>query len=523
MRICLISREYPPDTGFGGIATFARHLAHGLIELNHQVEVVALSLASDSTAFEEGVLVHRVCSDVLKDRLGAMSMCMPYSRYVLQTSTALWKKFQALHKAQPFDVVDAPELLAEGIYVALTKAAPLVIRLYTPHSKFIAEKLHNVTSSFDHEFVATLERMSMLYADALTSPSEDLAKFVASDLNIETKEIHIVHNPIDPEQFSPQGPLALPSEDGALTVLFVGRLEERKGISYLIDAFPHIVKAYANVRLVIIGDDTNNAPGQKSVLAQIKNTIAHYGLTHHITFIPRVPLSDLPAYYRSADISCVPSVYDNSPYTCLEAMSCGRPVIGTSAGGTNEYIVDGESGLVVPPRDSQALYQAILRLLLDAPERKRLGTNARKRVLEKFRRQEIAEETLKVYEQACHNYQTNKAVSLYLDDLGQAASDAESFLCLCDSMLYDMLYHNSLGFRFQHWWKLANHRPRLTAAKILLKASQSIVSLIGLNEKPTWLKLLARQVEDKEKGIGVHPFEQVFQLQPDSTCPKPKS
>jgi glycosyltransferase involved in cell wall biosynthesis len=180
---------------------------------------------------------------------------MPYSRYVLQTTSALWKKFFQLHSEKPFDVVDTPELLAEGLIPAVTRCVPLLIRLYSPHSKFIAEGLHNVTPTFDHQFVATLERVAMVSADVLTSPSKDLADYVSGDLNYPRQSIKIVCNPIDPGEFSPEGTVALPS-DGRLTVLFVGRLEGRKGINYLIDAIPETVKAFPNMRLVVLGDDT---------------------------------------------------------------------------------------------------------------------------------------------------------------------------------------------------------------------------------------------------------------------------
>jgi len=139
MRICLISREYPPETGFGGIATFTRHLAMGLKALGHDVEVVCLAKETARSLDDEGVPVHRVLPYAFKSKLACVDRCMPYSKYLITASTALWHKFAQLHDQKPFDVVDTPELLAEGIMPAITRAAPLVIRLYTPHSKFIAE------------------------------------------------------------------------------------------------------------------------------------------------------------------------------------------------------------------------------------------------------------------------------------------------------------------------------------------------------------------------------------------------
>jgi glycosyltransferase involved in cell wall biosynthesis len=471
MRVCIISREYPPETGFGGIATFSNHLANGLKELGHDVEVVALAKETARSIVQDGIRVHRVLPTKIPGDLGCVAFGMPSSRYVLQTSTALWEKFFELHNERPFDIVDTPELLAEGLVPAVTKATPLVVRLYTPHSKFIAEGLHNITATFDHQFVAMLERVAMVSADAITSPSDDLADFVAQDLSYPRAEIRIVRNPIDPAEFSPEGNNAI-EPDGRLTVLFVGRLEERKGIRYLIDAVPKVVAKFPNVRFVIIGDDTNNGKGHKSVRAELNQQIAQNGCSAHLMFIPRISLKELPAHYRSADICVVPSVYDNSPYTSLEAMSCGRPVIGTSSGGTKEYVIHEECGLIVPPKDGDALAEAILRLLENNAERAAMGCAARQRTLDKFQRTEIARQTVEVYELASRRFVARHAHRMYLKDPAEALHDAKLFLLAYDKMLYSMLYLKSYRFRIKHWWTLITRRPRLSAAKAVLVASR---------------------------------------------------
>ncbi|HEY9676709.1 MAG TPA: glycosyltransferase family 4 protein [Drouetiella sp.] len=495
----MISREYPPDTGWGGIATFAKHLAHGLRDLGHDIEVVALAEGPAKTVDVEGIRVHRVEPYQVEGDLGAVAMCMPYSRYVLRTTHALWEKFLELHNEKPFDVVDTPELLAEGLIPAITKAAPLLIRLYTPHSKFIAEKLHSVTPSFDHQFVAMMERVAMRAADVITSPSDDLADFVSNDLVYPRENIQIVRNPIDPDVFTPDGPKELAS-DGRKTVLFVGRLEERKGIRYLVDAIPQITQKYKEVRFVIIGDDTVNAESkQTSVLAQLKDALAKSGCTDSVQFINRVPLNSLPSYYRSADICVVPSVYDNSPYTCLEAMSCGRTVIGTSAGGTREYIVDGESGIIIPPRDTDALAKAILDVLLDDKEQERLSQNARTRVLEKFQRKEIARQTVELYELAISRFRPES--KLYRKETNQCLADADAVMYSFDKMLYDLLYQESIAFRFKHWGRLLRRRPRLMGAKVLATLMRKFMPFMPNKEQQaSRLRKLEEEIRDKQKA-----------------------
>lgn len=491
MRVCLISREYPPETGFGGIATFTRHLAHGLKEIGHDVEVVSLSKDVDKTIDDDGINIHRVSLTWIERNFDSMNACIPYSHYVLSASISMWRKFLELHSEKPFDVVDTPELLAEGFFPAMTRICPLVIRLYTPHSKFISERLHNVTPTFDHEFIAAMERVAMTSCDVITSPSLDLRDWVAADLHIDAEQIEIVRNPIDPNQFTPDGEKLLPKTDKT-RILFVGRLEERKGIQYLVDAVPKVVSKHPNVEFVIIGDDTKNAKGQSSELDKLKAAIGRDGTGQYIEFINRVPLNDLPGYYRSADICVVPSVYDNSPYTCLEAMSCGRPVIGTTGGGTKEYLSHDESGIIVEPKDPDAIAQALLALLDDENLRKQMSEKARERVLQHFQRKEIARQTAELYKLAAQRFEDSQKSIVYKKSPDAVVYDALYMMKTFDTMVFDTLYRFSYRFRMIYWWKLLKKRPGLFTAKITLKFANIMSRLTGsriarLNEFQNWL------------------------------------
>lgn len=504
MRICLISREYPPDTGFGGIATFTKHLAHGLKNLGHEVVVIALAKDKAKLADDDGIPVHRVEPYPFISKLSAVGLCMPYTKYVLFSCTALWEKFAQLHAAAPFDIVDTPELLAEGIIPAVTQVLPQVIRLYTPHSKFIAEKMHNVVPTFDHQLIAMLERIAMLQAAVLTSPSNDLANFVAGDLGMPVERIHIVRNPIDTTVFTPEGEKALPSSE-KLRILFVGRLEGRKGIVYLIDAIPQVVAQYPNVEFVIIGDDTTTGEGMSSVLASLKKALEASKCSKYVKFIDRISLDALPSYYRSTDISVVPSVYDNSPYTCLEAMACGKPVIGTDAGGTKEYIEDGVSGLIIPACNTDALAKACITLLANSEERNRLSAGARERAVKYFDRTEIARQTVTCYELAQSLYQQRKTSiasgSLYNHDYKQATQDAASLIDSFDKSMYDMLFQQSYRFRIRHWLRAIKARPRLFLAKILTKFYRASLRLVGAKENRVneLVKNLENSIGSKDK------------------------
>ncbi|MBI2811112.1 MAG: glycosyltransferase family 4 protein [Candidatus Melainabacteria bacterium] len=282
-------------------------------------------------------------------------------------------------------------------------------------------------------------------------------------------------------------------------------MEERKGIRYLVEAIPEILKSYKNVRFVIIGDDTVNAESkQTSVLAQLKESLGNSNSLDNVQFINRVPLNSLPDYYRSADVCVVPSVYDNSPYTCLEAMSCGRAVVGTSAGGTREYLIDGESGLIVPPRDSAALATAILAILTDDKEQERLAQNARARVLEKFQRKEIARQTVELYKLAITRFRPE--TKMYLKDSSQCLTDADALMYSFDKMLYDLLYQESIAFRFKHWGRLMRTRPRLMGAKILAAIVRKFLPFSPIkNRQALMLSRLEEEIKVKQRKAPKNP------------------
>jgi glycosyltransferase involved in cell wall biosynthesis len=419
----------------------------------------------------------------------------------LKCSLALWQKFLKVHRENPFDVVEAPEHLAEGIFPALTRICPLVIRLHTPHSKFVAEGYHNLVPSFDLHMVATLERTAMLEADVLSSPSVDLASYVSKDCGYDLSKIEIVRNPVDAQAFSPDGVQAI-SEAGGPIVLFAGRLEERKGIYHLISAVPKVLQKSPDARFVIVGNDTQTSIGKTSVLADLKSALRDSGASEAVNFVGQIPLSEMANYYRSADVCVVASLYDNAPYTVLEAMACGKPIVGCATGGIPEYIVDGETGLVVPAADPDRLAEAISSLLNDKPKRRALGAAARQRVLECFDRDLIARQAVITYELAIARHQSLQNNPLYRKPPQKATGDFVSVLCSLEESLGDVIYHHAAGLNCQRWTQLAANRPKLALSMVGLGTLRLLSKIPGTRSMiEKFAKPIERGLNIKEKEI----------------------
>lgn len=497
MRICLISREYPPDTGWGGVGAFNYHMAHSLKRAGHEIEVVSLSATTEArSASEGGVLVHRVAWKHLLDELNLTLVAAPSSHYVIKTTVALWIKFMELHRSRPFDVVEIPEHLAGGLFHALTRELPLVIQLHTPHSKFISDRFHGVAPSFDNRLICILERVGIVSADLVISPSANLAGFVSEDTGYPFERIGVVRYPVDTDKFTPEGPVAL-SPDGNLTVFFAGRLEERKGIHYLIESVPQIVKAVPDVKFICVGADTDTAPGGGSMLKWLKKRLSETGCADKVTFIPHIPLTEMPSYVRSADVCVVPSLYDNAPFTCIEAMSCGKPVVATTAGGMSEYARHDECGLIVQPRSSEALANAITTLLKDEAKRKQFGRNARAYAEENLNLAFKATERVALYEQARANYLARKQDPLYMKGADNCLKDALEVLCAYESMMFEVLSRQSLVFRIRHWMRFLTKRPKLSLASAIVACYRSTAGEHAV--APPFIARLEEAVEAQEK------------------------
>jgi len=470
MKICLLSREYPPETGWGGIGAYTQQFARALADLGHDVHVVCLTKreanTSESDYMDGKVSVHRVpWAEVLEEWVLVLAT-LPNSHHLLKAAVAMWQKFLSLHRQIHFDIVEAPDHLAEGLFVALTGVAPLVVRLHTPHFKLVADGYHNLSRDLDNDVVANLERLAILEADLASSPSIDLAGFVATSTGMALEKIAIVRNPVDTEKFCPDGERACPpgvilDDAEAPIVFFAGRLEARKGIKYLIDAVPQIVREFPRTQFVVLGSDTLTEEGGGSVREAMRNKLKATGQSSSVIFLNHAPLAEMPNYYRMADLCVVPSLYDNAPYTVLEALATGRAVVASSAGGTPEYIKANINGLTVPKQDSIALALAIISLLKDRPKLKAFGEAARETALSDYALHFVATRALETYRQAAIRHKERGDQRIYRKRAEDLVDDLGGLLSLYHNRLHQFGEDLSIRYRSRKWIHMLKSRPRL--------------------------------------------------------------
>ena len=178
-------------------------------------------------------------------------------------------------------------------------------------------------------------------------------------------------------------------ESGKKAIVYVGRLLPRKDIRNIVRALALLVRQSENVEdapllLVVGGESEDPNPSATSEIDELQKLAGELGVTDHVRFVGKRQPECLRYYYSAADVAVTTPWYEPFGLTPLEAMACGRPVIGSAVGGITFTIKDGETGLLVPPRDPEALAAALQRLFDQPVLRKRMGLAARKRVQREF-------------------------------------------------------------------------------------------------------------------------------------------
>ncbi|MEM9598372.1 MAG: glycosyltransferase [Acidobacteriota bacterium] len=226
---------------------------------------------------------------------------------------------------------------------------------------------------------ALAQRWTRGWADRVVAVSEAVRRELLTTESVEPERVVVIQNGIDLEHFRPGGDRAaarsawnLPAD--AVVVGAVGRLHGPKGVVHLVDAVDLGRRRGLPLVLVLAGSGPEEESLRRKVEAQ--------GLGEHVRFLGYV--RDPRPLFPGFDLYALPSLAEGSPNALLEAMGCGCACVASAVGGVPEAVVDGESGLLVPHADPEALADAIVRLAAELDLRRQLGDAARRRVEDRF-------------------------------------------------------------------------------------------------------------------------------------------
>ena len=240
------------------------------------------------------------------------------------------------------------------------------------------------------------------FVGAYISVSRGCAEYLVNQKGLPAGKIHVIPNGCDLDRFSGSFGKSAAMRDalglgnGQPVLVVIGRLEPQKGHAVLLESLVRIRAEFAHVHLVCVGEG--------SLTDSLKAQTSRLGLTEQVHFAgyQRNPED----WLAMADIAVLPSFYEGMPLVAIEALAAGRAIVATAVDGTSEVVVDGKTGLTVPPGNAAALAEAICRLLRNPAERCALGVAGRQWVLENF----------------SENTQLRRTQELYLRLLGERRS-----------------------------------------------------------------------------------------------------
>lgn len=359
----------PFDFGHaGGVNEHVLHLDREFIRLGHDTRILAATSPEVGEA-DDGHIY----------RLGAsIPLRSNGSTARITLSPLIIGRVKRFLREEQFDVIHLHEPLAPAI--------PWVVLMFSQAvnvGTFHAARTNNIW----YHYTKTILDMIFAKLDARIAVSEAARTFVDAYF---PADYEIIPNGVSLEQYSADVEPLPELSDGRRNILFLGRYEEpRKGFRYLLRAFPKIRSQFPDARLVVVG------VGDASRYERFMN---QHDLTEaDVVFVGFVADELKPRYYASCDVFCAPSTGRESfGFILLEAMASGKPVVATAIDGYSDVIRAGQDGILVEPKDSEALALGIVRVLADSDLRARLALNARERA-RTFSWEEVARQVLEVY------------------------------------------------------------------------------------------------------------------------------
>ncbi len=359
MKIGLVS---PYDWSYpGGVKDHITHLAAELRTHGHTVRILTPATGPEARQVEYGVY-----------RLGwAAPLRVNGSIARIAVTPDVYGRIRALLLREQFDILHLHEPFASSLPLTVLNSANASRAVHV--GTFHAYARRGITSTSEWAYTSAKPFLGRYFRRlqgriAVSVPARDfVAHFFPGDYRI-------IPNGVDVTRFHPDTAPLPEFMDGKLNILYLGRIERRKGAKYLLRAIPHIREHYPNTRFIIAGEGQLRSGFQKLV--------AQAGW-RDVVFTGRVPAEKMPAMYAAAHVFCAPNTGGESQgVVLLEALASGRPVVASDIPGFRTVIRNHVDGMLVPPRKHEELAWAICNLLGDEEARDNLARAGRQRVEE---------------------------------------------------------------------------------------------------------------------------------------------
>lgn len=410
MRIALLS--YRSKTHCGGQGVYVRHLSRGLVELGHDVEVfsgqpypeildprVQLTEVPSLDLYREPDPFRIPRPSEIKTSIDLEELLTTWTAGFPEPKTFSMRAARLLaDRRDDFDVVHDNQCLGTGLLTIADSGMPVVATVHHPITRdrvleVAAAKWWRKPLVRRWYGFAEMQKQVARQIPELITVSSTSAADIAEDFAVDPNQLNVVPLGVDTQLFQPSEHrvrnriIAIASADVPL-----------KGVSHLLHAVARL-RVERDLELQLVAKLEANGPTEK--------LIAELGISDIVHISSGLSDSELAALLASAEVACIPSLYEGFSLPAVEAMASGTPIVASRAGALPEVVgTDGECARLVTPADVTEL-TAVLGELLDSPiELRRLGDNGRRRALEVFSWESVAAQTVAVYERACERVAT---------------------------------------------------------------------------------------------------------------------
>lgn len=358
----VVSDIYPYS--FGGLGIHAHELSKAIVNKGHKVTVFT-------------------CEKENKSNYGIVDGYELYNFkpffHLFGNAIAPSMFFSLFNKIEDFDVIHAHSHLFFSTnlttFINKFKKTPLVITNHGLVSQTAPISLQKI-------FLPTIAKWTFKNADAVICYTPEMKKEM-ENWGIPSDNVHVIHNGVDVEHFRPL------DENKEYDIIWIGRYVPGKGVEYLINSISKLRKEIKDLKVLMIG----SGPLKKN----IDKMVFQMDLTNSIHFIEKISNLDLPVFYNKSKVFVLTSLEEGVPRTLLEAMSCGLTVVCSDLPQLKRLVE--ECGILVPKKDVSYLVNVITNIINDYELVKKLGQNARNRVLKKYSWDDTVNKTLKLYEE----------------------------------------------------------------------------------------------------------------------------
>ena len=347
LRIAFATPEFVTEDYFdGGLANYLNRVSKALAQLGHDVHVVTRSTKNEDEFDHEGVMVHRVMPKLGWYRFNRLTgSSLTTTLHWLNFSAQAYRKLKQLHRRKPFDLIQYPNYSSCGLF-----SIPFLSTAHIVRASSQPGWNTRIKQNLDSVLTERLEALQYKLARSVHAPSRAIQKMLSDDARLIRSPFYVETRDWDTtvyDQFL----------KGKKYALYFGRFQLHKGFHTLAQALPRFLNRCPDAHVALVGRDMETSLA--SSMAAFARAQCN-GLGERLVIVENLRHSSLYPIINEARLVVLPSLMDNFPNACLEAMGLGRVVIGTLGTSFEELITDGVNGFLVPPDDPQALVDKMI-------------------------------------------------------------------------------------------------------------------------------------------------------------------